>query len=521
MFDISLYTSHNSSFTISKDGHILEVLELERFVNIKNVGLMWYLPKVKNSINTLHNVLNYFKVKYNVNYYENLICNPTDVEVFSNYFDTKSLLLFFRAKNLILVDHQEGHSYNAFYQSDLNEGTIISFDGGGNDGCFNYYKGNKKDGLTLYKKNYEYNIGEKYAEIGYHCSSLKELDYFQGYLVHSGKLMGLSGYGNTMCDHIDVFKEYYKGHHEGREGKDSNYNNLKNKLNLPDKLTGQIELDVVNTSQHVFEEVFYDLSKEDIEQSNNNLCLAGGCAMNILNNSKINNITKTFISPNPDDRGLSLGFMLAHLKPQSSFDSTYIGPEVWDKFQLYEYIDKYDGQLLNHTQVINDITSGKILGLVQGRAEHGPRALGNRSIICSPIIQRMKDTLNAKVKNREYYRPFAPVVRLEDISKYFEFEGESKWMSFCPVVKSEWKEILTAITHIDGTARVQTVTREQNELLYDLLTLMNEKTGVGVLLNTSFNIAGKPILNSYKDAIWMLENTQMDGLILEKYYIKK
>jgi carbamoyltransferase len=168
-----------------------------------------------------------------------------------------------------------------------------------------------------------------------------------------------------------------------------------------------------------------------------------------------------------------------------------------------------------------DLLEGKIVGVARGKAEHGARALGNRSILCNPSIPDMKDTLNEKVKHREWYRPFAPVVRLEDVSKYFEWEGESRWMSFCPKVKEEWREKLAAITHIDGTARVQTVTREQNEWLYDLLTEFDRINGVGVLLNTSFNVDGKPILSSIKDAFKILESTQMDGLVIENYYFKK
>jgi carbamoyltransferase len=168
-----------------------------------------------------------------------------------------------------------------------------------------------------------------------------------------------------------------------------------------------------------------------------------------------------------------------------------------------------------------DLLDGKIVGVARGKPEHGPRALGNRRIHSNPSIPDMKDTLNEKVKHREWYRPFAPVVRLEDVSKYFEWEGESRWMSFCPKVKEEWREKLAAITHIDGTARVQTVTREQNEWLYDLLTEFDRINGVGVLLNTSFNVDGKPILSSIKDAFKILESTQMDGLVIENYYFKK
>lgn len=133
----------------------------------------------------------------------------------------------------------------------------------------------------------------------------------------------------------------------------------------------------------------------------------------------------------------------------------------------------------------------------------------------------MKDILNAKVKHREWYRPFAPVVRLEDVNKYFQWDKESRWMSFCPQVKEEWKEKLSAITHVDGTARVQTVTREQNPWLYDLLTEFEKETGVGVLLNTSFNVDGKPILSTVQDAFTILEKTQLDSLIIEQYYFRK
>jgi carbamoyltransferase len=133
----------------------------------------------------------------------------------------------------------------------------------------------------------------------------------------------------------------------------------------------------------------------------------------------------------------------------------------------------------------------------------------------------MKDVLNEKVKHREWYRPFAPVVRLEDVSEYFKWKSESRWMSFCPKVKEEWRDQLSAITHIDNTARVQTVTREQNEWLYDLITEFKKHTGIGVLLNTSFNVDGKPILSTIQDAFKILETTQMDGLVLENTYIKK
>tara|TARA_R100000734_G_C3318902_1_gene113708 strand:+ start:3237 stop:4805 length:1569 start_codon:yes stop_codon:yes gene_type:complete len=522
MYNLAIYSGHNCSFTVSKGDQILEILELERYTNVKNAGLLWYFF-THNPLNCTRQILNYFKEKYGAENYENLICNHDDVNTWSSHLGKKdNILSFFNCKNIIEVYHQFGHASGAFYQSDLQEAKIISFDGGGNDGCFNFYNATREKGVELDWMDYDYNIGEKYAEIGRYTPSIRQDPWSFAYLVYAGKLMGLSGYGSIRKEWIPSLRKYYKGHDNFKFSKLRNYAQLKKDLNLPKCLEGDLELDMSRTSQKIFEDIFYEVSKDYIDASKGNLILSGGCALNILNNTAVNNITRTFIPPNPNDSGLSLGFMLSYLKPKTAFDATYMGPEVWDKNSLHEYVHKHKSDYITPEKIIDDLLiPGKIIGVVRGRSEIGPRALGNRSILCNPSIPNMKDILNKKVKNREYYRPFAPVVRLKDVNKFFEFNQESRWMSFCPKVKEEYKSKLEAITHIDGTARVQTVTQKQNPWLYELLTWMDQRTGIGVLLNTSFNIAGKPILNTYRDAIWMLENTEMDGLILENYHIQK
>ena len=282
------------------------------------------------------------------------------------------------------------------------------------------------------------------------------------------------------------------------------------------------------TSQVAFEECFLEIAKPYFEQYPDlPICVTGGCGLNILLNTRlVQEFNKeVFVGPNPNDCGIALGMMLNVLKPLEPFDATYSGLELLDFNTVSQYLNDsnlpYTAKDSNIEQLVDDLVKGEIIGVARGRAEHGPRALGNRSILCNPSIPDMKDVLNEKVKHREWYRPFAPVVRLEDVSKYFEWDREARWMSFCPKVREEWREQLAAITHVDGTARVQTVTREQNEWLYDLLTAFEEKTGVGVLLNTSFNVDGKPILCTVKDAFKILESTEMDALLLENYYIKK
>jgi carbamoyltransferase len=516
MFHLALYSGHNASITIARDNTILECVDLERFINVKNVGWTWFTPIVHNPVTVANELLKYFEKKYGSTTYENIVCNQEDVKMWENYGGIANV---FKAKNIVEVWHQDGHIYNTFYQTDLQSSVGITFDGGGNDGCFNFYKVNRKDGITFKKLQLEHNLGEKYAQFGFSCKSIRQSsDALQGYLTYSGKLMGLAAYGDIMYDRLDAFRDYYGGHHGSLQLRAENFK----KLNLPDKLEGKLEADCIRTSQYIFEEIFMKESREYIEEAKamGHICLGGGCALNVLNNTSLNKVVKTYVSPQPEDRGLSLGFMLGFLKPEKAVDSTYIGPEVWDRDALYEYVNQYKANIVNLDQLAEDLANGKIVGVVRGRSEYGARALGNRSIICIPK-EGMKDVLNFKVKNREYFRPYAPMVRYEDVSKYFEWEGEARWMNFSPPVREEWRSQLPTITHADNSARIQTVKHDQNSFIYELLSAVDRKTGIGVLVNTSFNIAGKPMINTYRDAIWMLENTQMDGLILEDFYIKK
>ena len=304
--------------------------------------------------------------------------------------------------------------------------------------------------------------------------------------------------------------------------------NLSDEIGIPfsehNKLQGQEQYDFARTAQKVFETIFFECTDLTIQEYNLPIILTGGCALNIVLNTKVKNRhpeLDVFVAPNSSDSGIPIGLLCNLVKPTKIVDVTYKGVDSLDKFLLMEYVNERNGRKVEIEAIVQDLINQRILGLIQGKSEHGPRALGNRSIICSPIPLNMKDTLNHKVKHREGFRPFAPIVRLEDVSEYFEWEGESRWMNFCPKVKKEWRDRLPAVTHVDGTGRVQTVTKEQNPLIYDILTLFKEKTGVGVLVNTSFNVDRKPILSSYKDAFKVFDETQLDRLYLDGYYFVK
>jgi carbamoyltransferase len=182
------------------------------------------------------------------------------------------------------------------------------------------------------------------------------------------------------------------------------------------------------------------------------------------------------------------------------------------------YIKTHKGKICTVKEIAALLNEGKIIGIMMGDSEVGPRALGNRSILCDPTYPGMKDTLNKKVKYREWYRPYASVVKHELREKYFEFSGDSPFMSFCAKVKPGVN--IPAVTHEDGTSRIQTVKEHEHPFLYKLLGCMNQFHGKDVLLNTSFNIKGKPILTTIEDAFHVLDSTEMDYLVVENYIFK-
>ena len=548
MINIAVYGSHNASYAIEKDGAILVVLEVERFLNAKNIGLAQYLAPHSNQILFLANYIPQFLMKifgieeFDVCYHQNCEC-VMDEKMYD-------LSKYIPAKSYVRGLHHEAHAAGCFYQSPYQEALIFSFDGGGNDGMFNVYTATRDDGVKLLEKvvnpifNYDhiqYNLGFAYMLFAHYLEDIKQEDLGIGNLVYPGKLMGLASYGKVRANWVPYFKQFYKNNAEGHNYQhhitilQEHINQDQARMNLPKvvfdvnhRFTDELAYDIAATSQYVFEECFLEVAKPYLNKYPDlPVCITGGCGLNIILNTRLVQEfhRQAFVGPNPNDCGLAVGMLLNNMKPKEPIDLTYSGLPLLDLDAMGEFLNSVTRPIFTKQLVLeelaNDLASGKIIGVARGRAEHGPRALGNRSILCNPAIEGMKDTLNQKVKHREWYRPFAPVVRLEDVNKYFEWEGESRWMSFCPRVREEWKEKLAAITHVDGTARVQTITREQNEFLYDLLTLFEQINGVGVLLNTSFNVNGKPLISTVREAFRVFYDSAIDGIVIEDIYITK
>jgi len=417
------------------------------------------------------------------------------------------------------VDHHRAHAFSAFYQSPFNEALVVSFDGGGQKAngreaqffTIHYMNKNGKDRLIV-----DNNI--------HICSLYNAFPYLTKDIrgnINSvpGKAMGMQSYG-VVFDKLYVrLKPFFYGfdwYYTIPDSEDTAY--------IDNRLIYQIIEDVFGVNaRNLFEEVVIENLKPYAHKYNLPIVMSGGGALNVLTNTRIKNEFKlpVFVPCNPNDTGTAIGGILDIVKPKEQVNLAFSNFDLFDRNELMIYVIKRGGRKTNNTELISLIRQGKIIGVVKGRSECGPRALGNRSIICDPSFNNMKDILNHKVKQREWYRPFAPMVLQHEANEYFVWDNSpAPYMSFSAHVRSKYQEQLASVTHVDYSARIQTVNQQDNPWYYDLLTEMKE-TGLPVLLNTSFNIRGAPILNTIEDAFNVLDNTELDHLYIEGYLFSK
>lgn len=521
---ISVYGSHNAAIAMCYDGTYY-VIEVERWLNSKNSGLVNYLP-ARNPQLVFDEITDWLLAK----------TDGRNVDAYLvGYAD--GIVPKFKYDKLVRYDHHTSHAATAFYQSDYNEMLIFTFDGGGDGAFFNVYLGNA-DGLTLLNA-YTQDLGFAYMALAEVLADIKREQLSIGNLVYAGKLMGLCAYGTVVEDWVPFFDEFYAkfkydgvSYIGGKQVMQEAMTTLMYQIGAHDyvfdvtRYSDKFAWDIAATSQKAFENMFFKIAQPYLDKyPDMPIGMSGGCALNVLLNTKLAHMRngKVFVPPNTNDCGIAVGALLWYLKPYDAADLTYAGLPVMDGLLLSSYIDKQELDIVDNVtalELAGYISEGYIVGIIQGNSEHGSRALGNRSIICAPT-GNMKDTLNQKVKNREWYRPFAPVVRLEDVNKYFDFNYESRHMTYAAMVRDEWRTLLPAVTHEDGTGRLQTVTAEQNVLLYDLITKFDKINGFGVVLNTSFNINGKPILSSLADAFSLLTTSKLDAVFYKNKLIFK
>ena len=437
-------------------------------------------------------------------------------------------------------EHHLSHAASAFYTSPFERAAILTVDGVGEWATTGLYVGGPNGIEQVKEIHYPNSIGLFYAA----------MTAYLGFEVNEGeyKVMGLASYGQPTYD--EQVSKLLTLHEDGSFTNNLDYFSytydetgmftpklvdLLGPARDPTEPVTERHMNIAASLQKLCENALVNLTKAAHRQTGlENLCMAGGVAHNVVANSRIlaeSGFKQIFIQPASGDSGSSIGAALqaysghAPISPLELYD-TCLGPSFSNEIveeALKQFGAEYEryapDALCEQTgRLLND---GFVIGWFQGRMEFGPRALGCRSILASPCRSDMKEILNARVKFREEFRPFAPAILEEYASEYFYQTGNSPYMLFCPKVREDKKDIIPAVTHVDGTARVQTVSKALNARFYAMIEAFAKLSGVPVVINTSFNVKGEPIVCTPVDALKCFYGTDIDFLVIGDFIVRK
>ena len=468
---------------------------------------------------------------------------------------------------LLFSEHHLSHAASAFFSSPYDKAAILTMDGVGEWTTTSVAIGHNNKINILKEINFPHSLGLLYSAF----------TFFTGFKINSGeyKLMGLAPYGKPIYaqiikDKLINIKEdgsfklnmYYFDYCTGTTMTNNKFNKLFDgpPRKAESKLTIR-EMNIAASIQYVIEEIIIKIVKNIKKETKlDNLCLAGGVALNCVANGKLikEKIFKNiWIQPASGDAGGSLGAALAAYyimlnnkrivtKNEDNMKGAYLGPSFKEN-DIEKTLSNYKAKFLklNKSEIIDNVTkdlvNGKAIGWMHGKMEFGPRALGTRSIIADPRSPKMQKLLNLKVKFRESFRPFAPSILRENLKDWFEIDQDSPYMLLVAKVRNEKKikmndedkklvgidklniirSEIPSVTHVDYSSRIQTVHRETNPMYYDLISKFNNLTGCPMVINTSFNIRGEPIVCTPEDALKCFMGTDLDILVIENFYLKK
>ena len=576
---------HDSSATLLKNGEIIASVEEEKFSRIKHDrefprnSIMYCLEAHGLSLSDISSIIFYDKPLLK---FERLLETYVSFAPFGWKFYKASLPEWFNGKiflerkikkelesidqswdssqDILFSEHHLSHAASAFFPSPFQRAAVLCLDGVGEWHTASAWIGEGSSLKKLWSIDFPHSIGLLYSAF----------TYYLGFEVNNGeyKMMGLSPYGEAK--YVDLIEsELIEIKDDGSFQLNMSYfayvtdvvminkkfeELLGRENRKPKEEVEQFHMDVAASIQKVTEKIVIKLSRTLKEETQADaLCLAGGVALNCVANGKLREegiFQDIWVQPAAGDAGGSLGSAFScwyqylgntrAVDDRDSMKSSLLGPEFSD-----EKIENSLRELKCNYKKVEDVevlaaellSEGQILGWFQGRAEFGPRALGNRSILGDPRNSEMQRKINLKIKYRESFRPFAPAVMLERASEFFSLDGESPYMLFTAKVKNSLltskpitslfekldcvESVIPAVTHVDLSARVQTVTEKTNSKFYKLLSEFNKLTGVPVLVNTSFNIRGEPIVLTPNNAVQCFMNTEMDVLVLNNFILYK
>lgn len=551
VWTLGVHVGHDRGACLVKDGIVMVSIPQERIDRIKHSRAM-SLP-----CEAIEAVLKYCQIQpdqincvgLSADAMESGSITPIIQQEFFQHY--KCLPPFFS------IDHHISHAESVYSMSNNEKRLILIADGGGDiygqqaqaESLYLGYNGE----ITLLEQRLQDPPRRKLADVQNHVYPLipkemrrqqislsrkyEQFTYLLGFgFGEAGKTMGLASYGKKMLSHFTPdFRDLTFS---------LTFGDLLDQIYAQELCSGKTHFaylenqkeDIAFTVQKFTENALISLIKNlAVKYQIDKFSLAGGLFLNCLSNHRILEfcpISKLDIFPAAGDDGQAIGNAIRAYKMLTSYQHAiqislpYLGLSHTDieienaiKSKSLKFEQLTDSELIQ--KVAHDIADGKIVGLLRGRTEIGPRALCHRSILADATNPQMKDILNMRIKHREEFRPFAPVTKFDTQFKFFDLKTDSPFMLLCANVKSDYRNILSSITHVDNTARVQAIREDEDSFIYNLLTRFEQIKGVPVLLNTSFNVAGQPIVENPESALQTFLSTPLDILVIENYILYK
>ncbi len=554
---------HDASACLLKDGKVVSACEEERFTRKKHdtrfpiEATRWCMEEEGIITKDLDYIAFYEKpfIKFERMMSQHMESFPKSLNTFTNsmpsWINEKMRVQSLIKKNLkydgdvYYIDHHLAHAASSFLVSPYKESAILTVDGVGewDTTTLGYGKDNK---IELIKSiEFPHSIGLLYSTI----------TALLGFRVNNDeyKIMGLAPYGKPRF--VDKFMKFIDIKEDGSYILDMSYFEYIYNMKMPSKkMTDELgeirkkegkitqhHKDIAATVQKVTEDMVLKMLNHLYEiTKNDNLCISGGVALNSVANGKILKNTpfkNLYIQPAAGDGGTSLGAAIfaynsiLDQKRGQVLDTGYLGPS-YNTTEIKQFLDKNE---IKYTRLknIDEITrktaeliyKDKIIGWFQGKMEWGPRALGSRSILANPLNPDMKDIINARVKHREGFRPFAPAITIEDVGDYFECDDPlpipADFMLLVYPIKKDKQKLIPSVTHVNGSGRLQTIRKDQNPRYWGVIKDFEKLSGIPIIINTSFNVKGEPIVCTPYDAYRCMMGTGIDYLIIDEFLIDK
>ena len=528
MTDVCVHTGpHDSSVSILKNGELYHFIE-ERFSHSKHASTAIYcVDHIKEYCNYIDSLS-----------FSNLFFQYTDFGCYQAFITEILKIKMPLVKGLVHIDHHYLHAKTSYCHSGFDDAVVLVIDGAGSTYTFG------KENLSVYQASgnnihpiYKSVIGngelidnapdfvDKKTNIGAGFVYPAVTEWLGFDVLEAGKTMGLSAYGKDDNNIPEILSIENHGNNSCTLSPDTFNNSNSEYTDVASigscsaniKIEGNRE-NVAYRVQKDYEKYLIHTCKKALSMSKyKNLVLTGGCALNCVANYKLlkelPDDINLYVDPTCDDSSVSIGGAYhTNQIPSFKLKNLYKGRPLQYEYELLDGEDEYEATAKDITQIIS---KGNIVAIAQGRSEIGPRALGNRSILFDPRVKDGKDMVN-RVKKREYFRPFAGTVLLEHARDWFDMDRleESPFMMYAVDVLPDKKDLIPSIVHVDGTCRIQTVTKEQNEHYYNLISEFYKLTGVPILFNTSFNLAGDTMVDTIEDGLKTLRDSELEYMYL-------